>query len=64
MAEKDLRETDGTNLGDSGLQEHIAHWAEVLDRWVHNIDTRLGRHDGGVPAPPLDEADFGPGSEQ
>jgi hypothetical protein len=56
MAERYLKETEGSSLGDSGLQEHIAHWAEVLDRWVQSIDMRLGRHDGGVPAP-LDEAD-------
>ena len=64
MAEKDLRETEGSNLGDSGLEEHIAHWAEVLDRWVQSIDTRLGRQDGGGQAPSVDGADVGPGVDQ
>ena len=56
MAVKDVRETEGANLGDGGLEEHIAHWAEVLDRWVQSIDARLGRSDGGDPAAPPDEA--------
>ena len=64
MAEKSLREAEGNNLGDSALQEHVAHWADVLDRWVQSIDARLGRQDGGVPAPALDEADGGAGAEQ
>jgi hypothetical protein len=57
MAETYLKDTEGSNLGDSGLQEHIAHWSDVLDRWIQSIDARLGRHDGGLPAPPPDEAD-------
>ncbi|HEY8816906.1 MAG TPA: hypothetical protein VIP57_17635 [Candidatus Dormibacteraeota bacterium] len=56
-------DTERSNLEDSGLQEHIAHWAEVLDRWVQSIDTRLGRHEGGVPGASPDEADVGPGAE-
>jgi len=64
MAERYLKETEGSNLGDGGLQEHIAHWADVLDHWVQSIDKRLGRFDGGVPAPPLDEADVGQDAEQ
>lgn len=57
MAERHLKKTDGSNLGDSGLQEHIAHWAEVLDRWVQSIDARLGRPDGGDPVAQPDEPD-------
>jgi hypothetical protein len=64
MAETYFKDTEGSNLGDGGLQEHIAHWAEVLDRWVQSIDARLGRGDGGGPAPPLDEADGGQEGEQ
>lgn len=59
-----LSRTEAGNLGDSGLEEHIAHWAEVLDHWVQSIDARLGRQDGGVPVTPLDEADGGAGAEQ
>ncbi|MEA2655340.1 MAG: hypothetical protein QOI23_705 [Chloroflexota bacterium] len=54
---------EGNNLGESGLEEHIAHWADVLDRWVKGIDMRLGR-DEGQGEPGLDEFDAAPGSEQ
>jgi hypothetical protein len=64
MAETYVKESEGSNLGDSGLQEHIAHWAEVLDRWVQSIDSRLGRRDSGDPVAPPDEADVGPQAEQ
>jgi hypothetical protein len=63
MAETYLSEPKGNNLGDSGLQEHIAHWAEVLDRWVQSIDRRLGRRDGAEPEAPQDDADVGPQAE-
>lgn len=49
MAEEDTAAVGENNIGDSGLQDHIAHWVDVLDRWVTGIDTRLGRQDGGVP---------------
>jgi hypothetical protein len=55
MAEKDAEGLEGSNLVDSGLEENIAHWAEVLDRWIKSIDTRLGRApgmDGDAQAPP------------
>ena len=64
MAEKSLREAEGNNLGDSALEEHVAHWADVLDRWVQSIDARLGRRDGRVAPPPLNEGDAGPSAEQ
>jgi hypothetical protein len=34
---------EANNLADDGWQDQVAHWAEVLDRWVKGIDTRLGR---------------------
>jgi hypothetical protein len=43
MGEKDAGELDGGNLGDTGLEGHIVHWSEVLDRWVRGVDMRLGR---------------------
>jgi hypothetical protein len=46
MAEKDPEGMAASNLEESGLQQDIAHWAEVLDRWVKGIDTRLGRNGG------------------
>jgi hypothetical protein len=48
MGEKDPEEVDGSNLADGALEDHIAHWAEVLDRWVTGIDRRLGRQDGAA----------------
>ena len=59
----DTKNLDGNNLGDSGLEGHMAHWAEVLDRWVRGIDTRLGRDDGAQ-ATALDEPEVGPSAEQ
>ena len=53
-----------TNFGESSLQDDLAHWAEVLDRWVKSIDMGLGRSDAGPPEPGLDEADVGPGRER
>jgi hypothetical protein len=47
MAEKHADGSKESNLGDSGLEEHIAHWSEVLDSWVKRFDTRLGRNAGG-----------------
>ncbi|HEY2598288.1 MAG TPA: hypothetical protein VGJ79_07385 [Candidatus Dormibacteraeota bacterium] len=57
MAESDAEKLEGNKLGDSGLHQHIAHWAEVLDRWVKGIDTRLGRTDGASAG----DADASPG---
>jgi hypothetical protein len=51
-----------SNLGDSGPQDDIAHWAEVLDRWVKIVDVRLGGQDGASPASP-DNVDADPGAE-
>lgn len=44
MAENDVEGMDQGNPVDSVLQDHIADLAEVLDRWVKGIDTRLGRN--------------------
>jgi hypothetical protein len=44
MGEKDGEEIGGSNLSDRGLQDHIAHWSEVLDRWVNGIDLAMGRN--------------------
>jgi translation initiation factor 2 alpha subunit (eIF-2alpha) len=46
-----MMDTERSNLEDSGLQEHIAHWAEVLDRWVKRIDAGL-REENGDPSGP------------
>jgi hypothetical protein len=73
MGEKDAGELDGGNLGDTGLEGHIVHWSEVLDRWVKGVDTRLGRLSDlngqpepldGQPQPMHDRGDPEPGGEQ
>jgi hypothetical protein len=47
MAEDESEGLDGS-VPDAALQDHIAHWVEVLDRWVKRIDTGLGRQDGAA----------------
>lgn len=65
MADKEAEGLEGDNLGDSRLQDHIAHWAEVLDRWVMGIDTRLGRESGGgAPFESSPEVDADPAADQ
>jgi hypothetical protein len=59
----DADKVEGNNSEDSGLEDLMAHWADVLDRWVNGIDTVLGRQDG-VQAPPLNEGEVGPSTEQ
>ena len=51
MAEEDAWGRDGANLEGEGLQDHIAHWIEVLDRWVQGIDRGMGKLDGEMPSP-------------
>ena len=59
----DAEKLNGDNLEESGLEEQMAHWADVLDRWVKGVDSGLGRQDGGE-APPLNGAEVGPSAEQ
>jgi hypothetical protein len=61
MPVKDIDGLEGNNPGDGGLQSDIAHWAEVLDRWVRRIDLRLGRQDGA--SPPPEDLDADPGAQ-
>jgi hypothetical protein len=59
----DAEKLEGNNAEGSGLEEHMAHWADVLDRWVKGVDTRLGRQDDGE-ALPLNDAEVGASAEQ
>ncbi len=63
MAEKDAEEVDGNNLADGGLQDHLAHWMDVLDRWVRGIDKGLGRQDRAA-APIAGEHEAPPSGEE
>jgi hypothetical protein len=33
---------------DGSLQDHMAHWAEVLDRWVSRVDLGMGARVAGT----------------
>jgi len=50
MADEEAEALDGRGLENGGLQRHIEHWVEVLDRWVKRIDHGMGRReaDGGA----------------
>jgi len=51
MADEESEGFGGSRSADEVLQDHIAHWMEVLDRWVKRIDTGLGTQDGGASMP-------------
>lgn len=51
MADEESEEFGGSGSADEVLQDHIAHWMEVLDRWVKRIDSGLGTQDGGASTP-------------
>jgi len=61
MADEDVESIEGTSVGDDGLQDHIAHWIEVLDRWVKGVDLGMGRRDGDPESPDGDAGDGGGG---
>ncbi len=61
-SDMDPGKVNGDGLEESGLEEEMAHWADVLDRWVKGIDSGLRRQDGGQ-VPPLNEAEVGPSAE-
>jgi len=48
MTEEDTEGLGVAGLEEGGLQDSIAHWVEVLDRWVKGIDSGMGRQDGDV----------------
>ena len=50
MTDEEAEGLDGRGLENGGLQRHIEHWVEVLDRWVKRIDHGMGRReaDGGA----------------
>jgi hypothetical protein len=46
-------ETDG--FEEEGLQDHIGHWVEVLDRWVKDLDRGMGRNGADIKSEPAAE---------
>lgn len=61
MADEQADSIEGTSVEDDGLQEHIAQWIGVLDRWVKGVDLGMGRHDGDPGSPDGDARDGGDG---
>jgi hypothetical protein len=51
LAEQTLRDMDGGEL-----QELVAHWVQVIDRWVERIDQGMGGTTGADPAVTPDAA--------
>jgi hypothetical protein len=65
MGEEDAEGSDGGSLEEGALEDHIAHWIEVLDRWVKRVDVGLGRQDRGAAAgEPAGEGDVGEGGPE
>ena len=68
MDEENMIEENMIEEQEEGLQDHIAHWMEVLDSWVKRIDLGMGREgeaislDGfdAVGVPPVDGAGADP----
>ena len=51
MMEEEAGELAGGSSENGSLQDDIAHWAEVLDRWVRRVDLGLGARSAGKEAP-------------
>ena len=51
MKEEEAEELGGGSPEDGLLQDHLAHWVEVLDRWVRRVDLGLGARPAGKDAP-------------
>ena len=43
MVDEESEGLNGEGSEGTALQEHIAHWVDVLDHWVTRIDSGLGR---------------------
>jgi hypothetical protein len=51
MKEEEAGEVAGGSSEDGSLQDDMAHWAEVLDRWVRRVELGLGARAAGNGAP-------------
>jgi hypothetical protein len=51
MKEEEVGELAGGSSDDGSLIDDIAHWAEVLDRWVRRVDLGMGARATGKEAP-------------
>jgi hypothetical protein len=46
---------ESEDLEAEGLQDHIGHWLEVLDRWVNDLDRGMGRNGVHIASEPAVE---------
>lgn len=51
MNEEETEELAGGSSEDGSLQDHMAHWVEVLDRWIRRVDLGMGRQEDGAEEP-------------
>lgn len=61
MFEESAQGIESTDLEGLGLQDQIAHWVDVLDRWVKDLDRGMGRNGADTTSEPTVE-DVGAGS--
>jgi len=52
MIEEGAKGIESEGLEEEGLQDHIGHWVEVLDRWVKDLDRGMGRNGADVTSEP------------
>jgi hypothetical protein len=55
MVEEGAKGIESDGLEDGGLQGHIGHWVEVLDRWVKDLDRSMGRQGADAASEPAVE---------
>jgi hypothetical protein len=56
MIEEGAKGIESEGLEEEGLQDHIGHWVEVLDRWVKDLDRGMGRNRAdGTPEPAVED---------
>jgi hypothetical protein len=48
MNEEDVGGLAEESVEGGSLQDHMAHWAEVLDRWVRRVDRGMGSRVAGT----------------
>jgi hypothetical protein len=48
MDEEEAKGSPDGGSEDGALQDHIAHWVEVLDAWVRRVDLGMGRRVGAA----------------
>ena len=44
--EEEAEGLPGGSSEEGALQDHLAYWVDVLDRWVKRVDLGMGRREG------------------